>query len=478
MLQRTSEKHLNLPSFHFVLLVLAFCCFSCSRNAPPNVIILHTDQWRAQAFGYAGDPNVSTPNIDRLASESANVSLAVSGMPVCTPHRASLMTGQYPLTHGLFMNDVQLDTAATTLAKVYADAGYQTAYIGKWHLDGRGRSSFIPPGPRRQGFQYWKALECSHNYNQSAYYEGDSPEKKFWDGYDAIAQVKDAQQYIRDHAGGEKPFLLFLSWGTPHAPYHTAPEKYRQMYEAEDMQLHPNVPPEMEQRVKKDLAGYYAHCTALDDMVGEMMQTLQELKLLENTIVLFTSDHGDLLGSHRAYKKQQPYEESIRIPMLIHAPQLEAGDYPALVNSYDIMPTLLGLSGIDIPETVQGQDYSGYLSRQAALPDTAAVLSCVQPFGQWNRFDHGGKEYRGLRTLRYTYARELQGPWLLFDNEKDPFQMNNLADAPEYQDLVMEMDALLDQKLSEQGDEFLPGMDYIARWGYEVDKKQTVPYEN
>jgi arylsulfatase A-like enzyme len=126
----------------FIALLLLYLLSACQKPEPPNVLILHTDQWRAQAFGYAGDPNVKTPNIDRLSSESANISLAVAGMPVCTPHRASLMTGQFPLTHGLFMNDVQLDTNATTLAKVFADAGYATGYIGKWHLDGRGRSNF------------------------------------------------------------------------------------------------------------------------------------------------------------------------------------------------------------------------------------------------------------------------------------------------------------------------------------------------
>lgn len=462
--------------YFFLCFFLGIVSFSCQEKSKPNVIILHTDQWRAQAFGYAGDPNVKTPNIDHLAANSANVSLAVSGMPVCTPHRASVMTGQRPLTHGLFMNDVQLDTNAVTLAKIYANAGYQTGYIGKWHLDGNGRSSFIPPGGRRQGFQYWKALECTHNYNNSAYYAGDSPEKKFWEGYDAIAQASDAQQYIRDQAKGENPFLLFLSWGTPHAPYHTAPQKYQDMYDPAQLKLHPNVPPDMEEKVRKDLAGYYAHCTALDDMVGEILQTIEEADIADNTIILFTSDHGDLLGSHRAYKKQQAYEESVRIPMLIRAPQLSSGEYRALINSYDIMPTLLGLSGIRIPETVEGDDFTPFLRGEVPLPDTATVLSCVQPFGQWNRFDHGGREYRGLRTLRYTYTRDLNGPWQLFDNEQDPYQMNNLIDKPEYDIQQAALDALLTQKLKAQGDEFRPGMEYIAEWGYEVDERQTVPY--
>src|SRR5690606_8204370 len=181
----------------------------------PNIVFILVDQWRAQATGYAGDPNAMTPNIDRLAARSINLKNAISGMPVCTPFRGSLMTGQYPLTHGLFMNDVMLDTTKTTLARVFADNGYKTGFIGKWHMDGRGRNSYIPP-TRRQGFEYWKALEWTHNYNHSAYYAGESDEKLFWDGYDALAQADDASAYIRQQAGEGNPVVLFLSMGQPH----------------------------------------------------------------------------------------------------------------------------------------------------------------------------------------------------------------------------------------------------------------------
>ncbi|HPO36806.1 MAG TPA: sulfatase-like hydrolase/transferase, partial [Kiritimatiellia bacterium] len=127
----------------------------------PNVVFVLADQWRAQACGYAGDPNLRgmTPTIDRLAAESANLTHAVSCCPVCSPYRASLLTGQYPLTNGLFLNDVCLSTRATSLAQACTRAGYDTAYIGKWHLDGHGRSAYIPP-ERRQGFDYWKVREC------------------------------------------------------------------------------------------------------------------------------------------------------------------------------------------------------------------------------------------------------------------------------------------------------------------------------
>ena len=198
-----------------------------NTSKSPNILYIVVDQWRAQATGYSGDKNVICPNLDRLASESVNVKNAVSGTPVCSPHRASLMTGQYPLTHGVFMNDVLLDTNATTLAKVFAKNNYATGFVGKWHIDGHGRSSYIPP-TRRQGFNdYWKTLECTHDYNKSAYYAGDSDKKMFWNGYDAIEQTNDVCQYITKQAKETKPFLLFLSIGSPHDPYYSAPEKYQ-----------------------------------------------------------------------------------------------------------------------------------------------------------------------------------------------------------------------------------------------------------
>lgn len=467
-------------SLRLILSLFIFsACSEAVEKKAPNILILHADQWRAQAFGYAGDPNVRTPNFDAWAKESANLRRAVSGMPVCTPHRASLLTGQRALTNGIFMNDVQLDPNAITLAEVLAEAGYQTGYIGKWHLDGSGRSDFTPPGPRRQGFQYWKALECSHNYNQSAYYHNDNPQKQFWEGYDTFSQTEDAQAYLQKHAKDKAPFFLMLSWGTPHAPYHTAPEAYRDRYKAEEVVLRPNVPKDMQKRAKRDLAGYYSHATALDDMLAEIRKTLRETGLEENTIVLFSSDHGDLIGSHGAYKKQQAYEESIRVPMLISGPGIVANNYDALFNTEDIMPTLLGLVEKSVPEFVEGIDYSNYLQGTTTQVDTATVIACIQPFGQWNRIKHGGREYRGLRTLRYTYARALSGPWLLFDNEEDPYQLRNLVGIEAYMGIQEKLDDLLSEKLASHKDEFLPGLTYVKQYNYpELNDTETVPYRN
>lgn len=452
---------------------------SLAQNATkkPNVLYILVDQWRAQATGYSGDKNVFCPNLDRLASESLNLKNAVSGTPVCTPHRASLMTGQYPLTNGVFMNDVLLDTNATTIAKVYKNQGYTTGFVGKWHLDGHGRNTYIPP-TRQQGFGYWKTLECTHDYNNSAYYAGDSNQKLFWKGYDAIEQTEDACNYLKTQAKEQNPFMLFISIGSPHDPYQSAPEKYKQMFAKKDIIINENVPVEKREKVKNDLRGYYAHIAAIDDCIGKMWQTLKDLGIDENTIIIFSADHGDLLGAHGSWNKQQPYEESIRVPFLIHYPKLfgkMGKTSTALINSPDIMPTLLGLCQIPIPKIVEGIDFSKILTGKQKDNVKQTLISCAQPFGQWAR-KNGGKEYRGIVTQQYTYTRDLNGPWLLFDNKKDPLQMNNLINNPTYAKLQKSMDIDLKKELVKRKDEFLPGMEYVKKWNYLVDETETVPY--
>lgn len=446
-------------------------------NKQPNVVFVFADQWRRQATGYAGDPNVKTPCLDALARESIHFTHALSGCPVCSPYRASLLTGRRPLTHGVFVNDVCLQPRAVSLAQAFAAAGYDTAYIGKWHVDGHGRSAFIP-AERRQGFDYWKVLECTHDYNHSPYYEGDSDTKRHWEGYDAIAQTRDAVASIRRH-DPDKPFLLVLSWGPPHDPYSTAPAPFRGLYSPDRLVLRPNVPEPDAPKARERLAGYYAHCSALDACVGDLRNALRESAVENDTIFVFTSDHGDMLGSQGHWNKQRPWDESIRVPFLLRYPGLPGWrprETAALLDAPDIMPTLLGLCGLPIPATVEGLDFSAHIAGGADPSDGAALLTCPQPFGQWTIGWHGGREYRGLRTVRHTYVRDLHGPWLLYDNDADPYQRLNLVNEPGSAAVRDELDGILCRKLSDTGDDFLPGADYIRRWGYSVDESGTVPY--
>ena len=442
----------------------------------PNVLFVLADQWRAQACGYAGDPNLAgmTPHLDQLAEESINLVNAVSNCPVCTPYRASLITGQYPLTHGLFLNDLCLSTKAVSMAQAYHQEGYDTGFIGKWHLDGHGRASSIPK-ERRQGFEYWKVLECTHSYNHSQYYDNDDPSRKTWPEYDVFAQTKDAQSYIKAHADQSKPFMLILSWGPPHNPYESAPESYRALFSKEKIVQRPNVRGDF----KGDLAGYYAHIAALDKSLGDLLKTLDVSGLRDDTIVVFTSDHGDMLGSQGMSRKQKPWDEVVRVPFLLRYPQAHKGgrelEFP--MGTPDIMPTLLGLCGIKIPDSVEGSDYSAVFAGAAEPEDQAVLIECPSPFGEWTRAN-GGREYRGLRTKRYTYVRDLQGPWLMYDNQRDPYQLKNLISNPEYAALQKRLDQRLLDMLKTRNDTFERGETYIAERGYTVDRSGTVGYHD
>ena len=226
------------------------------------------------------------------------------------------------------------------------------------------------------------------------------------------------------------------------------------------------------------IAGYYAHCTALDDCLGALLQTIDEEGLADNTIFVFTSDHGDMLGSQGEVKKQRPWEESIRVPFLLRWPQrfgLNGRETDALLDTPDILPTLLGLCDIPIPETVEGEDFSGAIEGGPDPSGGAALIYCPHPFGQFLRRD-GGREYRGLRTRTHTYARDLDGPWLLYDNEADPFQLENLVNRPEVDTVQADLETQLQAKLDDRDDQFLPGEEYIESWGYTLDETGTVPF--
>ena len=440
---------------------------------------------RAQATGYAGDPNVRTPALDRLHAESVSFATAVSSCPICTPYRASLLTGQYPLTTGLFMNDLCLSDRATSMAEAYTGAGYDTAYIGKWHLDGHGRQSPIPP-ERRQGFDYWKVLECTHDYGHSAYYAGDSVEKQLWAGYDATAQTDDAIGYLRARADDPTPFALFLSFGPPHNPYATAPDVYSAMYRPESLRLRANVSADCQDQARRDLAGYYAHISALDDCVDRVDGALRELGMEEDTILVFTSDHGDSVWSQCCAEtgninKQRPYDESVLVPFLLRWPGglgREPRTVRAPIATPDIMPTLLSLSGVAIPPTVEGLSYADPLANNREPGRDAVIVAAYSPFSDW-RPSRGGREFRGVRTERYTYVQTLEEPWLLFDNQADPYQLDNLVDLPEHALLQRELTRLLGRLLAEQSDDFDTAAALRSRYGYEIDpESMAIPYTN
>jgi len=447
------------------------------QTSKPNIVFVLTDQWRAQATGYAGDPNVNTPDLDTLASRSINFANAVSVCPVCTPYRASLMTGRYPLSTGMFMNDLYLPAEELCMSEIFQAAGYETAYIGKWHLDGHGRDVYIPK-KRRQSFDYWKVLECTHEYNESYYYAGDDKTKRKWKGYDAYPQTRDAQKYIREHAKGDKPFLLIMAYGGPHFPHRYAPEEIKKLYPVDSIELRPNVPEEMKNLARKEAQGYYAHCTALDNCIGDLYKTLEETDTADNTIFVFTSDHGEMLGSQGQppRRKQRPWDESIRVPFLLRYPAVcghQGRSIQTPINTPDILPTLLKLAGIEVPGTVEGEDLSRLVSNSEISEDRAALFMSISPFDSPKR-----QGFRGVRTSRYTYVRNSDGPWLLYDNLVDPYQMDNLVGSANHAGLQEKLEGMLQTKLRQTGDEFHPKQHYLKEWGYNVNEGGAIPYFN
>ena len=446
--------------------------FSCAKPKQPNVIFILTDQWRASAFGYAGDDIVQTPQLDKFAEEAVNFSNAVSVCPVCTPYRASLLTGKYPTSTGMFLNDLYLPSEELCMAEIFKDANYSTAYLGKWHLDGHGRKENVEP-ERRQGFEFWKGSECDHNYPKEHYYANNDPEIKYWEGYSTSAISKEAQHYMEENAKSENPFLLFVSIATPHFPHQTAPKEYMDMYTPDKLKLEANVTEDMQEWVLKELQGYYAHCTATDKAIGEIIEKAKELGIYDNSIIVFTSDHGEMMGAHgyRPFMKHQAYAESAEIPFLISYPGMEQNkgkEAVAPITTPDILPTLLSLCHIDIPKTIEGYDLSGIIKMPQKDKERVALFMNPCPFDiAWK-----DREYRAIKTARYTYSKTPDGPEMLFDNIMDPLQMNNLIGDAGYVEIQQELDTQLMAELKRIGEtEVQPREYYLKKFGFEGRKE-------
>ena len=425
----------------------------------PNVIFIFPDQMRGEAMHCAGNNDVITPNLDRLASEGMLFTNAISNTPVCVPARGTLLTGRYPLSHRAVTNDLPLGEDEVSIAEVLKEEGYDTGYIGKWHLDGVPRDKFTPPGKRRFGFDYWAAWECHHDYFNGRYYR-DTPEPIHIPGYEPDFQADLAIKYIKEHK--DHPFFLFVAPGIPHNPYELVPQKYKDMYDPSQLTLRPNCIG----ADRRAIADYYAAITSLDWNVGRILTAIEELGIAEDTIVIFTSDHGDMLWSQGKVRKEQPWEESIRIPFIIRWPHhIPAGTKTdALLSLVDIMPSLLSLCGAPIPNRVQGVDLSSVMMGDSS--DVQETVLLTEPVVGGEGYLNGVKEWRGVRTKRYTYARWQNGKvWVLYDNLKDPYQLNNLAEKEEAKDLKDYLENILQDLLRKANDEFLPWDEHLRKLG-------------
>jgi len=452
--------------------------FAGQRSArQPNIVTIFADQMRAHVLGCYGNKMVPTPNIDAMAAAGTTFDNAVSTWPVCSPYRAMLLTGMHPMSNGTVSNDTGLRDDLPTIAKVVKAQGYATGYIGKWHLEWN-RTPFVPK-ERRQGFDFWAVNNCTHRY-MDHFYCTDTPEEIRFKGYDALVQTDLAIDYIKQNR--DKPFCLFMSWGPPHNPYNSVPDEYKQRIPLDGIELRENVSERAvvdhllerdqpskrlkaqrrqsravlendEQLKKKNIQGYYAHTAALDDCIGKIRAALKQVGLAEDTILVFSSDHGDMVGSHRMALKQMPFEESINVPFLIEYPRAvpRGKRTDALLSPTDIMPTLLSLAGLTCPE-VDGTDLSDAARGVASDQQDAVLLMKLLPGGGPYTIN-GITPWRGVRTKRYTYATLFDhGPWLLYDNQADPYQLNNLIDKPAYAALQAKLETRMRELMIEAGD--------------------------
>lgn len=433
----------------------------------PNLIYLFADQLRYQACGFAGDPFAQTPNMDRLANQGISFVNATSCSPVCAPYRASLLTGKYQSSHGLVINELRLSPNHQCFGHVLTDHNYQTAYIGKWHLwanelgnHDKARNAFVPPSPYRLGFDgYWAGYNFNHNSYNASYFNNTCQPIPYKD-YEPNAQTEMAIEFIKDVYLKDDPFALFLSWGPPHDPWHSenVPAEYADVFKDVDIPFRPNysagqdpyadtwgnMGDDYANRLKDDMHGYYAQTANIDWNLGKIVEAIEQLGIVEDTILVFTSDHGEMFGSHGRCAKNIFYEEACRVPFLVRW----SGEIPpesttdTCLNTPDIMPTILSLMDLPVPSEAEGNNLSHSAYGRSGFEPDAAFLQGMGTTAAWRN----GTEWRALRDKRYTYAvYRKDGKEYLFNNTTDPYQLTNLADNPSsrtqlkhYQDMLVE----------------------------------------
>ena len=440
--------------------------------SPPNVIWVFGDQHRAQAMSCNGDPNLATPNFDALSAQGVNFTGALSGFPLCCPFRGSLLTGRYP-HHCVPGHEYPLPKGQPTIAKVFNDAGYRTAYFGKWHLSGwheaDGRAAmYITPQDMRAEFQTWTGYD-NNNSQYDCWVHGGAGKDAFHyrlPGYETDELTNLLIKYVKDRAeeskaGKPRPFFAALSGQPPHNPY-VAPPEWMGRHNPAKLELRPNVAHSgpVVDRARRELAGYYSQIENLDWNLGRIRKALDDAGLTFNTHVLFFSDHGDMHGSHGQFLKMTPYEESIRIPFLIGGTQPQGyggmgnGRFNVPLNSVDIAPTTLGLCGLKKPDWMEGFDYSPYRlggKPRSGEPDSAYLQSVIPT----RHADSVDKPTRGIVTRDgWKYVCFEGVSFMMFNLNEDPYEEVNVAHNVRYRAERKKLTDRLKQWCNDTGDKF------------------------
>lgn len=448
------------------------------EGSRPNLVFLFSDQQSWDMLGCYGNQQIITPNIDRLATESVRFNRCISNSPVCTPYRGVLLSGQHPLWTGALGNDLQMVPGnGKYFGEVLRDAGYQMGYFGKWHLYGGDRVRPIPAGPYRYGFDgTFLSNNCTLLYDKDrAYYWDENGQKQLYGDWEPYAQTRQAIRFIEQNKAA--PFALFVSWHPPHnwqgPEKYPAPDELLSKYDPAKIKVRGNCEDTPERR--QAYCGHMAMCTSVDTCVGWVMDKLKQAGLADNTILVYTSDHGDLLLSHGLHgNKGRAENESMHVPLIVRWPKrLKPRVSEMPVSTLDLMPTLLSLLGVTPPDTCQGRNLGqAIVQGRDMLIDSVPLWLTVH-------------DWRGIYTSRYTYSFSVptENPsWWnqvaghnsashdrLFDREADPLEMKNLFHDPAHRKL---RDRLHEQTLawmSKFRDKGLSYADIVSRVEYEDD---------
>ncbi|MVO98175.1 sulfatase-like hydrolase/transferase [Paenibacillus lutrae] len=422
----------------------------------PNIIVFFTDQQRWDTTGIHGNPLGLTPNFDRMAAYGTHVEHAFTCQPVCGPARSCLQTGVYATTSGCYKNGIPLPDTLDTLGDHFKRAGYRTGYIGKWHL----AAEEPVPADKRQGYEYWLAsniLEFTSDAYSTVVYDKDSNPVRL-PGYRVDALTDAAIRYVDGHQ--EEPFFLFVSYLEPHHQNHIdnypTPTGYGEQYAGRWL------PPDLAAlggSVYQHAGGYYGMVKRLDEALGRLLDALKSLDLEENTIVLFTSDHGNHFKTRNEEYKRSCHEGSIRVPMAFTGPGFSRGRKLAeLVSLIDLPPTLLEAAGIEAPDYMQGRSILPLVKGKG---EAATEPWPEEVFVQISE----SSVARAIRTRKWKYGVVAEGKdgnrqpgsdvyteTFLYDLETDPYELTNLAGLDSHREAADVLKARLLRRIVEAGE--------------------------
>ncbi len=395
--------------------------------APPDILWIVTTQWRAQACGYAGDPNARTPRLDALAARSIDFTQAVTPHPFGPFARAALLTGVPSPENGIRDYFDPLPKGSRTVAHALGGSGYATAFFGKWHLARRDPSAaivgetharMVVPPEDRGGFGFWEGFEGGFLLNDPWLHGTRIEQPARFEGYQAAVLCGRAADWIRSPHSG--PWFCVVSLEAPHPPY-DAPAPGAARRDPREIVLRGNVPlgGDAEIRARGELAGYHAHIEATDEAIGSLIDAAPA-----SAVIVFTSVHGDMHGAHGLFRKGWPQEESVRVPLLVRLPSAGAPNRAVRTSQaaslVDLHRWTSAWAGLAAPD-------SGSCAATPPGPDVQSIsMPSAVPFPQ-----QCDRPWRGLRMPGRKLILNGDGtPWLFFDLESDPLEMNNLVSDP------------------------------------------------